>query len=91
MPESQIMPDNRDDWREVRTYVDAVNGAVADLERFWHEEAIQAPHLIRVAITRSQVEPIHPFLVGLGILSEGTGQQRWRSYAFDRYLRLVLS
>ena len=33
MPEAQIAPEKRDDWREVRNYVDAVNMAVADLER----------------------------------------------------------
>ena len=30
-------------------------------------------------------------LVQLGILTEITGQQRWRSYAFKRYLNLFLS
>jgi Fic family protein len=33
MPEEQISPDKRDDWREVRNYIDAVNAAVADLDR----------------------------------------------------------
>lgn len=33
MSEAQIAPEKRDDWREVRNYVDAVNAAVADLER----------------------------------------------------------
>ncbi|MBJ3778893.1 Fic family protein, partial [Acuticoccus mangrovi] len=32
MPEEQIAPEKRDDWREVRNYVAAVNGAIADLE-----------------------------------------------------------
>ena len=31
MPEDQIQPEKRDDWREVRNYVDAVNGAIAEL------------------------------------------------------------
>ncbi|MFH2046576.1 MAG: helix-turn-helix domain-containing protein [Pseudomonadota bacterium] len=30
-------------------------------------------------------------LVELGILVEITGQQRWRSYAFERYLSLFIS
>jgi Fic family protein len=30
-------------------------------------------------------------LVELGIFIEVTGQKRWRTYAFDRYLRLFLS
>jgi Fic family protein len=33
MPEAQIRPEKRDDWREVRNYVQAVNTAVAELER----------------------------------------------------------
>ncbi len=30
-------------------------------------------------------------LVRLGVLTEITGQQRWRTYTFDRYLRLFVS
>ncbi len=33
MPEEQIRPEKRDDWREVRNYIDAVNTAVAELHR----------------------------------------------------------
>ena len=32
MTEDQIQPEKRDDWREVRNYVDAVNGAIAELQ-----------------------------------------------------------
>ena len=32
MPEDQIQPEKRNDWREVRNYIDAVNGAIAELE-----------------------------------------------------------
>lgn len=33
MPEEAIAPEKRDDWREVRNYIDAMNFAVAELER----------------------------------------------------------
>ena len=129
MPEDRIDPEKRDDWREVRNYVDAVNGAIADLatvplsnrllrqthatlmqgvrgehkqpgefrtsqnwiggssltdavfipphpdgvpelmsdlERFWHNDQVQVPHLVRLAISHYQFETIHPFLDGNG-------------------------
>lgn len=33
MSEDQIQPEKRNDWREVRNYIDAVNSAVAELKR----------------------------------------------------------
>ena len=32
MPEEQVRPEKRDDWREVRNYIDAVNMAVNELK-----------------------------------------------------------
>lgn len=62
------------------------------LNLFYHKPIVNATDMEEaLSITTPTANALIKALVELGILVEITGQQRWRSYAFERYLRLFIS
>ena len=47
-------------------HVDEISELIKDFELFLHNDALQIPELIRIAVAHYQFETIHPYLDGNG-------------------------
>ena len=62
------------------------------LNLFYRKPVVNAADVEEaLSITTPTANALIKALIELGILVEITGQQRWRTYVFERYLRLFIS
>ena len=82
LPEEQIKPEKRDDWREVRNYIDAVNYAIAELGKLpLSNRLLRQTHAILLRGARGDLS------IMMQAIRRGPGQQGERHAPSDRSRR----